>query len=90
MRNKNLILTVEMCHVMETHVRLSVKHKLVGYISIALRAYVALFRGAMIAASEERDEIKAYEALVNTVGVGMVHHPLTRKKSCQRKWWPCP
>ena len=61
MRNRNPLVFVELCIVMETHIKAcSLKHNLSGYLAIALRAYIALLKVAKISATEERAEWKAY------------------------------
>ena len=58
--NRNPLVIVELCVVMETYVKRSLKHNLTGYLAIALRAYIALFKAARIAAVEERAEWREY------------------------------
>ena len=57
---ENPLVVVELCIVMETYVKRSLKHNLSGFLAVALRAYIALFKSAGIAASDERREWRLY------------------------------
>ena len=59
--NRNPLVIVELCIVMETYVKRSLKYNLSGYLAVALRAYIALLKAARIAATEERTEWKEYQ-----------------------------
>jgi hypothetical protein len=60
LNNKDIVLTVELCIVMETHIKRSLKYKLIGYVAITVKAYIALFKGAMLASAGEKDALKLY------------------------------